>query len=674
MSRVEQPRKRVSLACTLCRRKRVRCDGSKPVCGRCASEQEQCEYRHDEERRKGFLRPPSKHQVQALEARVRALEAQLDEYRRRERQFQNSRPQSFHERHAVQLEPGGPPHMQEAGIKDDLADLMGGLSLGEGNELRYFGSRSHLSLVEHQMDTPKVLSSIRPAVSDHGNRDIYNSLAPDTHDKLLTAFWRWQNQWQYLIHKEVFTRSLANHGEDGYCTPLLLASVFALASRYLDVPETRFDGKDPSTAGDAFARQAKALLFDEIEAPRVSTVIAAVLISLKEMAADTEPAGWTYLGIAIRMAYNLGLHIDPSQWVKSGSLTAEGAELRSIAWWGCYMVEKLFTVGIGRPSIILERDVQVPLPPIRAAIDYQPWDDTGEFSTDSQLSLSYSITAFHYACRILQMVVQPLDDIYTPNSSTAWDEKKNIMTKATVELTSFYNSFPSVLRLPSASSKQSAPPHIYCLHIHYHTLIILLYRPFISVPDRLNPLDDLLNEALMSYHETCTKSAEQVTHLLQVYDKLYSLRNISISVVDPARTAAMIHLFNMTSPDTLTQDKSKRLFTQTYHYLQEMQTAWGWAERSTRTLAAISRKWGLQDRLQGLLFLRGGEREQQEQQRQLLSSPDPPSALKDLDPYGFMEWQELTSRAADQDTIDPDLLVMPPGDEPLPLLDFGLED
>ncbi len=132
------------------------------------------------------------------------------------------------------------------------------------------------------------------------------------------------------------------------------------------------------------------------------------------------------------MAYNLGLHIDPSQWVDSGSLTAEEAELRSIAWWGCYMIEKyvqastrdficsvretdeltrLFTVGIGRPSIIVDRDVQVPLPSICTAVDYQPWDDNSEFFADPQPFLSYSTTTFHYACRILQMVVQPLDDM-----------------------------------------------------------------------------------------------------------------------------------------------------------------------------------------------------------------------------------------------------------------------
>lgn len=45
-------------------------------------------------------------------------------------------------------------------------------------------------------------------------------------------------------------------------------------------------------------------------------------------------------GIALRMAYSLGLHVNPKQWVESGHFTVENAEIRSIAWWGCYMIER----------------------------------------------------------------------------------------------------------------------------------------------------------------------------------------------------------------------------------------------------------------------------------------------------------------------------------------------
>lgn len=45
-----------------------------------------------------------------------------------------------------------------------------------------------------------------------------------------------------------------------------------------------------------FAAKAKQLIFEEIEAPRVPTVVAAALISVAELSVDLEPAGWTYIG------------------------------------------------------------------------------------------------------------------------------------------------------------------------------------------------------------------------------------------------------------------------------------------------------------------------------------------------------------------------------------------
>ncbi|KAL4781068.1 fungal-specific transcription factor domain-containing protein [Aspergillus varians] len=680
MSQVEPARKRVSIACTPCRKKRVKCDGQKPGCGRCADELDSCEYRHGEEKRK----PPSKQQVQALHARIEDLEAQLREYRT---QFGPLAGHSFSpERPRDSAAVQSPSEaLKSPNPTDDIADLLGGLSLGEGNQLRYFGSRSHLSLIEQQLDT-KGHASLNTSISENNrqNPPLHIPLRPETQEELLQSFWKWQNAWQYLVHKQVFLTSLANGGQDGYCTQLLLLSIMALAARYFDIRETRSNSDNPRTAGDGLARQAKELLMEEMEAPRISTVIAAALISLKEMAANKEPAGWTYIGIAVRMAYNLGLHVNPSRWVASGAMTTEEAELRSIAWWGCYMIEKyapllrlfyrmmlirrigslrLFTVGIGRPSIILERDIQVPLPSILPEIEYGLWDESAQPSTDIIPLISYSITTSHYMSRMLQMVVKPLDDIYTPDNYIPPSEKKSIMTRATVELTSFYNNFPSILRLPSSSSKQPVAPHIYCLHIHYHTMIILLHRPFLTVQNVFNPLDSLLNKTSFSYVETCSKSAEQVTYLFRAYAKFFSLRTISISVVDSARTAGLIHLFNMASPDQLMQEKSRRLFLETLRYLQDMSFSWGWAQRSIRALVSICQKWAMHERVKGL-FPTSVWRDNNDGDNDKPEADSPVAAesplhllpFQDVDLSGFMEWQDL-NWIYDQDPIsNPDML------------------
>ncbi|GKZ53002.1 hypothetical protein AnigIFM49718_003656 [Aspergillus niger] len=570
MSQAQSYRKRVSVACDVCRRKRIKCDGAKPSCAGCLGQAEKCEYQYDKEKRK----PPTKQHIQALQARIEFLESQLAQYQHKEGKAltttthqMRDRDETFGSRELSGIQP------RSLDPIDDITDLLGGLSIGEGDQLRYFGSRSNLSFVERQ-------GTKHTTFHQNSHQPLQRiDVDPQIQEELLDIYWKWQNPWQYLVYQKMFLRGLENQIDDGYCTPLLLYSMMALAARYSDNSEVRTVPNDPSTAGDGFSHKARALLFEEIKAPRVSTVVAAAHVSLYEMAKDNEPAGWIYLGIAIRMAYNLGLHIDPHLWVSSGFMASEDAELRSIAWWGCYMIEKLFTVGIGRPSIIHERDIQVNFPSNLADVEYGQWNGDSMPSIDRS-PLSYSITTFHNTCRLLRLATRPLDDIYTPEQFVTSAEKKSIMTKTNIVLTSFYYNLPSVLRLPPTSSRP-LPPHMYCFHMHFYTLVILLHRPFIIIPSNARHPQRSMNGAVSTSLETCTKAAEK--------------RKISISVVDTARTAAFIHLFNSTAKDHQIRDKSRQLFLETLQYLEQMSIAWGWAKRSVRALSMIARKWRVHD-------------------------------------------------------------------------------
>lgn len=177
----------------------------------------------------------------------------------------------------------------------ELTDIAGSLSLGEGRELRYFDSRSNLAMVDEQIDERchyHLLKFPADRRQRPGIGDVEVCLADQ--EALLGVFWTWQNSWQYLVHESAWNRSYAARDND-YCTPVLLYAMLAVAARY----PNRSDGcgtYDPSTAGTSFSSKAKQLIFEEIEAPRIPTVIAAALISIAELSLDCEPAGWTYIG------------------------------------------------------------------------------------------------------------------------------------------------------------------------------------------------------------------------------------------------------------------------------------------------------------------------------------------------------------------------------------------
>lgn len=46
------------------------------------------------------------------------------------------------------------------------------------------------------------------------------------------------------------------------------------------------------------------------------------------------------LGMAMRLAFDLGLHLDMSSYVSDGSISAAEAELRRMAFWGAYTLDQ----------------------------------------------------------------------------------------------------------------------------------------------------------------------------------------------------------------------------------------------------------------------------------------------------------------------------------------------
>lgn len=67
---------------------------------------------------------------------------------------------------------------------------------------------------------------------------------------------------------------------------------------------------------------------------------------------------WTVIGIALRFAYSLGLHVrneDPSA-------TAAKRETLVRTWWSLYSLERTLSIVTGRPSIIVDSCCSVPLP------------------------------------------------------------------------------------------------------------------------------------------------------------------------------------------------------------------------------------------------------------------------------------------------------------------------
>ncbi|PIA19021.1 hypothetical protein COEREDRAFT_38230, partial [Coemansia reversa NRRL 1564] len=73
---------------------------------------------------------------------------------------------------------------------------------------------------------------------------------------------------------------------------------------------------------------------------------------------------WLYSGMAIRKAYDLGLHrgVSASRGKTPALLSQTDMEIRQRAWWGCYIMDIMVSATLGRPTTIRDFTFDAPYP------------------------------------------------------------------------------------------------------------------------------------------------------------------------------------------------------------------------------------------------------------------------------------------------------------------------
>ncbi|KAK7409261.1 hypothetical protein QQX98_008571 [Neonectria punicea] len=236
----------------------------------------------------------------------------------------------------------------------------------DAGELRFFGASSNFNLVpNHSLKVASSVEARNRGITAAQQMPGFFEPSAELRDHLLSLFWRWQNSWQYLVPRESFVLDLYVNKSGRFCTPLLLTAMLALASRYSSRLELRTDPDDANTAGDIFAAQGKAMLQFEYDAPTTSTVQATALLGLFWASIDNEGLGFMYIGMASRMAMNLGLQSDCTSYASKGLVSEEDVEARNVAFWGVYVLDKLYCLGMGRPASIQEYNITTRKPKIQ---------------------------------------------------------------------------------------------------------------------------------------------------------------------------------------------------------------------------------------------------------------------------------------------------------------------
>jgi hypothetical protein len=360
---------------------------------------------------------------------------------------------------------------------------------------------------------------------------------------LLDLHWNRQHHTFLLTYRPAFMRDLVHGGPS--CSKFLLNAIFACASKYSDRVELRDDPSNPLTAGGRFFRRCDQILG---ESPpwgqsSIPTVVAFLLLGSTFISRGEISKGWSYSGFAMRMAFDLGLHLDCR---KPGS-TAEDIEIRKRVYWGAFICDKAQSLYLGRPSAMHLRDCHVShdLMDTMEELDvWMPYIDP-EYPDATQVLYNptpvHSVTTFEQLCELSKLMARIINRFYS--SVTTLTKAQTTLRSLDESLHKWYDQIPEVIAFEPWSedpviSQKLVPPNVMNLHAAYHSLVILLHRPFIS--------DGNLRSGSVpaSSWKKCTVAARNITSIVGAYRSAYSLRGAPYLTSYAVYVSCTIHVRN----------------------------------------------------------------------------------------------------------------------------------
>lgn len=291
--------------------------------------------------------------------------------------------------------------------------------------------------------------------------------------------------------------------KDKTLEPILVDAMCALAARFSDLPVvTAVTGPDEKMKrfeyGELFARRAKTAVADTFPCPSVSTVQAYLLLAYEAFGANQDSALWMYLGLAIRMALDVGLQTkegityqggrDPwytRNWArKTSSENGDAAsdheneddtlspeeqheleQERVDTFWCVFILDRVISSGTGRPVSLREGDFELPLP--------APMNDP---VTGAPAPFPIFMQIIHLYGRVSDVLnkIRTATDL-TPDMmgklAAVENELTEIYQKQDPRLSFSVQNFQDYVKLGQGTT-------FILLHFWFHALIIIIHQPF----------------------------------------------------------------------------------------------------------------------------------------------------------------------------------------------------
>ncbi|KAI7764589.1 hypothetical protein LZL87_003794 [Fusarium oxysporum] len=301
----------------------------------------------------------------------------------------------------------------------------------------------------------------------------FSNVDPKVGMDLLSKFWNRQHYMGSIVYRPAFMRDMACNGPY-YSDLLLTAMLFAGSMHTVDAAALRNTGKLNSIGRPYRIKFEQALhacgsqvLFkSDITTIQALLVVADALFSW----CNERSLSWHYLGIAISMIIDLGLHIDGPTRRSSRKVSAEYTEIERRVFWATFISDKVQSIYQGRPTRLREHDNRVP---IVFLDEYEELEDfhTRTYSTQSvQLDCpTYSVSTFQQLCKLSIIMDRILCALYAEKSAVKGADEVWLTAQSLHhDLKSWKDGVPEYLRVDlNDSASSTILPHNLSLIQHF---------------------------------------------------------------------------------------------------------------------------------------------------------------------------------------------------------------
>ncbi|KAJ7475062.1 fungal-specific transcription factor domain-containing protein [Mycena latifolia] len=521
-------KKRVQRACDMCRRKKRRCDGAER-CDHCAKHNFTCTYNKpsatrqagsagtsDLTRSSSPTQYPSKSYVEALETRLKTVEALL------EKQNTDRSPGVQLISNAIMRlnSPFPAPHSDDLTFAD-IDESFRSLSINNTAAQGFQGKSSGAMLVKAAVDLrngtipPDSTYSIPSTIKSwEGPADppppSYIFPDDDLLATLIALYFANVNAFLPLLHRPTFESSVRQHlhwTHAGFAKTVLL--VCAVGARYSSDPRVSI----PDTAA---AETAGWPYFDQVELSGHLVRAHPTLYDLQSYCLAAEfldgtsspRTCWTLVGFGMRLGQDMGAH--RFKMLRSG-ITFE-QELEKRASWVLFLFDAQISTALGRCIALQSHDFDIEMPVIcddeywHGALFRQPAEQPSRIAFFNCMLQLNRILSF--SCKILYSTNR--SKLLIGLGDDTWEEQ--VVVELDSALNRWFETVPAHLRWDpdhpiqdDTFFDQSAVLHC----TYYHTRIII-HRPFIPAMRRASNPTHLPSLAI------CNTAARACSHVAQL--------------------------------------------------------------------------------------------------------------------------------------------------------------